>query len=43
VDKIARTRYSISGPWETPNIIELKIPEKVTVEEPDDLGILKFE
>ncbi|MBT8438235.1 MAG: TIGR02099 family protein [Gammaproteobacteria bacterium] len=43
VDKIARTRYSISGSWEAPNIIELKIPEKVTVEEPDDLGILKFE
>jgi len=43
VDKIARTRYSISGLWNDPNIIELKIPEKVTVEEPDDLGILKFE
>ena len=43
VDKIARTRYSISGPWDEPNILELKIPEKVTVEEPDDLGILKFE
>ncbi len=43
VDKIARTRYSISGPWDDPNILKLKIPAKITVEEPDDLGILEFE
>jgi uncharacterized protein (TIGR02099 family) len=43
VDKIARTRYSITGSWDDPNIINLEIPEKINVEEPEDLGILEFE